>query len=322
MQLRAIKNMVAKVLFVTDRWCDGNPQTGPSILFHTIIGSCQNSQVAEVSCLHLDECIRMRQRHIEQELIEYLHSNEVTHICFSYLGDSSFNPSAKFIARLKEAICLARNIKLLHFWNDTVWDWSQRLIREVENHTDRNVVLDGNHEIDCQCPEKLFYGGTPHDERLFYPAPGEHIYAAGFIGSVENYPYRQECLNFVKDRQLHVTGGQREHKLSADEYARAIRSNMINVNFSESPSGKYQAKSRVFESTAAGTMLLESNNDLTKQYYVPFKEYIPFYSKEDLRYKIDHFSDREDECLSIAIAGHKRYLKDYSNKIFWSKVLA
>jgi hypothetical protein len=209
---------------------------------------------------------------------------------------------------------------MIHFWNDTVWDWSQQLIRDVEQYTDLNVVLDGNHDIHCQLPNKLFYGGTPHDERLFYP--DSQPYECSFVGSIQNYPYRQECLEFIKDKaKINITGGQRENKLSAHDYAQTIRGSMININFSESPSGKYQAKSRVFESIASATLLLESANQQTLQYYTPNEHYIEFQSKEDLLEKIRYYCKNVDEAYIIAFQGYLQYKKHYSNRVFWAKIL-
>ena len=167
---------------------------------------------------------------------------------------------------------------------------------------------------------------TPQSEQLFYPE--EKTIPIAFVGSVgEHYVDRSKYLKYLTSNGVDVliTGGQRENKLSAENYAATIRRTRISINFSRSPEPSahlHQAKGRVFESLACKCLLLESVNPVTAMHFREMVDYVPFFSENDLLEKIRFYQTHPEVTDSISENGYNRYKELYSNKKFWEKVLS
>jgi spore maturation protein CgeB len=161
---------------------------------------------------------------------------------------------------------------------------------------------------------------VPRDKTLYFKQ--EQDIPASFIGSLRYNDraiycsYLQECLKDVL-----ITGGQREKKFPPEDYASLIRRSKIGINFSASPAGFWQTKGRIFEILASGSMLVESANPSTRLLFEPNKEYIEFYSPEDLVEKVKYYMTHENERLAIAEAGYQAFQQKYTSKIFWDTIM-
>jgi len=119
-----------------------------------------------------------------------------------------------------------------------------------------------------------------------------------------------------------VSGGQREHNLSIDQYAELFRRAKISVNFpSKHEEHVIQVKGRVFESLLCGCLLLERDNHLIKHWFEPMVHYVPFTSELDLLNKINYYLQHDDERKTIAKNGYNKMRECYSSKIWWESVL-
>ena len=66
---------------------------------------------------------------------------------------------------------------------------------------------------------------------------------------------------------------------------------------------------------------MESENDMTPQYFTPMVDYVTFDSKEDLLDKVRYYLEHDEEREQIAYSGYKKAIKNYSGEAFWDKVL-
>jgi hypothetical protein len=291
-----------KTLFVMEKWCDGNPARGLTNSFSNILETYPHKGF---KVLFIDECLTQGV-HCDS-VLENVNEGDFDVIMFSFLGNSHFNPS---IEKCKQ---LGEHTKLCFMWPDTGYGWARELILSLDDFVHISWAAEDLPPLTKH--HKFLW--TAESRRLFYPCEKE--VKASFIGSLYGYNDRSRYLNHVKDL-VTVSGGQRENALTPEDYAKMIRTSLININFCESPSGEDQVKGRVFESIASQSLLLEKKNDVTSRFFEPGKDYIEFTDEEDLRRLIQYYLNNPDEAKEIAQRGYEKYMKNYTSEIFWKEV--
>ncbi len=114
------------------------------------------------------------------------------------------------------------------------------------------------------------------------------------------------------------------HKtLSTATYLDSLRSAQLTVNFSACSTGDgHQLKGRVLEAAACGSMLLESANDVTCDFFEEGREYVSFEGAADLVDKVRYFLAHPERAAEIAANATSRFLRNYTATTFWTRVLA
>ena len=294
------------VLFIMEKWCDGVPDKGLTNNYHNLIGTFSNSAKGKFGTSFIDE-IALNGSHIDNinKGIEKFDT-----IVFSFLGNSSVNPSIETCHRL------AKSHKLCFVWPDTGYAWAQDKIKSLSKYLH---ISWGGEETGQLCDNHHFLW-APQDETLYYPT--DKTINTSFVGSLNGYSDRGPYLAYVNRNELVVSvrGGQREEALTPLEYARVVRESKININFCESPSGKDQIKGRVIEIIASNSLLLEKKNAITPEFLTPGDDYVEFTTKEDMEEKIKHYLQNDDEREKIAASGYRKYLSSYSSEVYWDRV--
>lgn len=114
------------------------------------------------------------------------------------------------------------------------------------------------------------------------------------------------------------------HKtLSTASYLDSLRQAQLTVNFSACITGDgHQLKCRVLEAAACGSMLLESANEVTRDFFEEGREFISFDGIPDLLEKVRYFLAHPEIASGIATNATSRFLKHYTATAFWTRVLA
>src|SRR5436190_708233 len=107
--------MKNRVLFVTEKWPDANPDLGWSNNFHNLFNSFSQTQDKYIwNTIHLDEAMNVYGAHINDVLPRYCLQHDVNIVFFSFLGNSPLNPSAETLKKLKKL-----DIYLAVHWPDS-----------------------------------------------------------------------------------------------------------------------------------------------------------------------------------------------------------
>jgi HKD family nuclease len=308
-----------KVLFVTEKYCDANPSLGLTNNFHNLFNTFQKfCPDKQFHVLHLDEAEYIYGVHIDKVLPRYCKTHEIQLIIFSLLGASSCNPSHTCLKELKDL-----GVYSVVMWPDTGPGWGCQTIKELGDLINLHVSWDNprsafhdsnpfnNNHLQLWCPQ---------DPNLFYKQKNQDL-DVGFIGS-SRYFDRHFFLKILAESntQIIIRGGQREEKLSPEQYAEFMRRLKININFSLSPAGFFQTKGRIFEILACGGLLFESKNPATEQLLKPNEEYVDFNSPQELIDKIKFYTNNEEERLRIAENGWKIYHEKFHPRVFWGRI--
>ena len=295
-------------LFVMEKWCDGNPQMGLTNNFHNLIGTFQNCVSSNIAIAHLDECARTG-NDINKIIPQAVSQLNIDTVIVSHLGQSPINPSVECLNSLPD------HARLIVIWPDIGYTWADDRMRSLSNAL--HVSWAG--ETPTKGVRKFISLWTPEDEKLYFPTI--QSLDISFIGSMRQE--RIEYLRFLLNNNIkvNISGGQREHKLTAEQYAQLIRESKINLNFPGSPIGEDQFKGRCLETIASKSLLLERKNSTTTKYLTPGVHYIEFDNPNDLMEKIKYYLNNDKEREIIATSGYEKFNQSYSAKLFWQKVL-
>ena len=308
--------MKNRLIFITEKWCDGDPSRGLTNNFHNLFGSLESSNLDISYDNYFVDEIASNGSHITYKTKEII-DKEPEVVIISFLGNSPLNPDTTMVEELHKS-----GIKICIMWPDSGYPWALEMIESLGDSVKLHVSY-GGERIKHLYDKNHLWLWAPQDERLFRPSKPRHTIS--FVGSLRGYSDRFHYLRYAVEKGAisakDITGGQREKALSAEEYAQRIRSSTININFPESPSGKDQCKGRVIESIASMTLLLERKNEATPHLLDPGVDYVEFDGLEDFVSKIEYYKVNDKEANEIAASGYKRYKDKYSSNKFWTKVL-
>jgi len=316
--------MHGNALFVTEKWCDGTPNVGWTNNFHNTFTTFQRCNPKwNFNTIHIDEAHVTYGCHVDNILPKYCLKWGVQVIFFCLLGDSNLNPSPATYHQLKEL-----GIKLCFIWPDSGPGWATDTMYGLDM-ADLHVTWDqARSEFHDKLPPlpNLLKLWCPQDEKMFR---GE-FYSANpkkqdvvFAGS-RYYRERQQMLEFLTAKlpELYVVGGQREDRLTPEAYAEVVRNHKIMLNLPRHPLGFFQLKSRVIESLACMTLVIELKNPSTSQLLTPGLHYVEAETLEDMVEKTKYYLKDENKTQreEIALMGHLKYHNNYHARNYWAKI--
>ena len=309
-----------KVLFVTEKWCDADPNKGINNNYHNLFKTFNNVfPESKFNIIHLDEYTAIKKKHIDTFLPTLVDRVEPDVVVFSLLGKSNLNPTDVSYTHIKE-----KGAKTVFMWPDVFDGWGIPQIEELNQKEFADLhVCWGSEKNTKKEYDNLIWLWAPQDETMYYPADeDEKTIDVSFLGS-PRYFERQRYLTHLLTNgvQVHIGGGQREEGLPAAKYAELMRQSKISLNFPEGPEGNDQCKGRVWEVLATKSLLLERKNNAIENFLTAGEHYVEFENEQDLVEKIKYYLDNEEERCYIANNGHSVYKEKYNAIVFWNTIM-
>lgn len=311
--------MKNNILFITEKWCDANPNLGLTNNYHNLFSTFKKAMPeSKFNIIHLDEVAVTYKTHIDSLIPKVYEKTKPDIVIFSLLGNSNLNPTFKSYNYFKE-----KKVKMIFMWADVSTMWGKKEIEEdLKEYADLHVCW-GSEYDDLKTDTKILWLFAPQDENLYFPNNNifkEHD--VSFVGSMR-YIERQSSIKYLLENgiNVNVNGGQREVGLTPEAYASIIRNSKINLNFAEGPNGIFQCKGRVWEILASKSLLIEKINNATAKHLTPGVHYVPYENLEDLKNKIKYYLKNISERELIAKSGYEFYKEKYTYKHFWNEVM-
>ena len=311
-----IEKSKPKVLFVTEKWCDGNPQAGVTNSHHNLFGSIETADVATYSTLHFDEYYLQYGRNVDNELLRICRESPPDVIVGSYLC----HPAGLNVAKETWAIVKSMGIPVIFIWFDSVLPFVANIADSLAPYSAVSVSLDTS-EPPVSNKDKFMAMWTPQDIRHYFnPHAANRDIDVCFLGSVQGYTDRINGINALKSNGIEVMhmGGQRENPLPLEAYTSVLQRSKICLSFPKYRGAPFiQAKGRIFEATLCGAMLMDADNDQTKKWFDPGEQYVSFVSEPDLVEKVKYYLSDHEARNRIAHNGWLKSSTSYSPRIFW-----
>lgn len=316
---------VDRVLFLTEKYCDSNPACGPTNSEHLLVGSLRSTGLVKAggSSFYYDEAMKTcgRQR-MEAMILEACQVSRPDLVILTPLGGPlghGYNPSWEVMHKIAEKT----PVFLIRF--DAKPNTRQELIDQPLPHAGLIGSLKGWRACRDVPGVQLFLGTA--DPETFYLQIRERDIDVSFVGSVDptdqRWPMRQEYTSYLRANGINVevAGGQRGLRLEPREYAGLLNRSKITLNFSRDAGGATNLKSRVFEATACGALLMEDWDTETAELFRPGEEFVIFRSKEDLLKKVIYYLKHDMERKQIAHKGNLKTTNIYSALNQWAYAL-
>lgn len=301
-----------RVLLVTEKWCDLKPEMGLSNTLYNVHNTLMVSDTCWVTQLFYDEIATWG--NVDTELRKVWANCRPNAVIVMPCFGASCNPSFEVIKQF------SRFSRIVYIWPDAIAPTVAHQINEYGSFIDLNVIWD-TPNVQTRYNHKCIFTPVPQDPALYHNVIFKPI-KVSMMGSLKQ-PGRQEIADYLDNNLGHdfvCAGGQREHPISAQDYAMCIRNSLISINTCWSVAGD-QMKGRVSEILHCNTMLLESANSITSQVFTPGVDYVEFTSKEDCLNKIVYYLEHEDERAKIADAGFKKIYERYNARAYWTKII-
>ncbi len=279
------------------------------------VGSLRQSGLADVSVIYWDEYQSRNGRGAEDYIIEYCETNVPDVVVFGAQPKHYFSFNV-----LKAASAI--KVPKVHLWWDHISPDNKRVAHLVGQHMTLNIVMD-TIDLPLSASDNFITKWYPIDSSMYSEV--ERDIDVCFIGTVvPALKQRVECLEYLAEQGVKVhlnAGAYSTTPLTLREYARTLCRSKIALNFTYLDLYREnQCKSRTFEATCAGAMLLESENQLTSKFFTPGVDYMPFRDKVHLKELIDYFLEKDDYRQEIAQSGHEKQRASYNESNFWAEI--
>lgn len=316
--------MSKKVLFVSERWCDGLPQRGESNTEHNLFTSLETSGLADRDNLFVDEHHLSYGRKVDGTLVNYCAIYRPDVVVVSPLVGSRLNPEPTTLDKIRDM-----GIPVAVVWWDTVYEQRMEYADVWAPHVDLAVVVD-RFDFTTKFPDKYIHTWVPQDTNIFCNPGLERTEDVVFLGSTHplDHRRRRQAIDALKASGVNVFvgGDQRNENIPIEEYAKLFQTAKIVLNFPWTVSicpavSPYQMKARVFEATLCGALLVEGDNPYTPKWLTPGEDYVSYQNTEDLVDKVKYYLDHPVERQAIADQGCKKATSNYNARKFWELIL-
>lgn len=308
-----------RVLFITEKWCDCNPAAGPTNSEHNLFGSLESTGLADFTRIHPDEQF-LGGGSCEKAVRESIWNRRPDVIVVTIVQNVSYNLDRTTLEEIKKT-----GIPIVMIWWDTIWPWQRELVKSFSDVATLHVVVDSTRSFNGETGSYLPIW-VPQDPGLFYSTRNPRDIDVSLLGSFHGRPERVRAVIRMEQAGINIChgGGQREKRLLPEAYANVLRRSKIVLNFG-SDGGRIplsQSKSRIFEATHCGALLIDDMNPETAFYFNHGTEYIAVEESnlvDQVRY---YLSENAGLRIAIAAAGNVRASERYTAERWWRTVFS
>jgi hypothetical protein len=284
----------------------------------------QTVNLAQIDVFHFDEYYRTTGTKGDDALLKKIAEFGPQLICLVIYNfpDTVNTPSLKTLETIKKRF----SVPLFAIWGDfeceTLVEISDlfQIFIDFNCFTATSVVFRRWQDMGKDT-RKFSYFWVPKDPRYFCNPNLIRDLDISYPGSTK--PDRLRKIRYLEKHGLKVysTGGEHEEHLTTVEYGTIFQRSKIILSFCRAGYTQITC-ARAFEATNCGAMLLEEASPETAKLFIPYVDYVPYFSNQDLLKKARYYLQNESERAKIANSGYLKTQKYYSAYRFWKIVLA
>lgn len=310
--------MIGKILFVMEKYCDANPSCGPTLGEHLIVNAVKSSGLVQETKRFYFEVLsqQLGRERMSELLLEDCQLFQPDLIIYTPLGGAlgdRLNPTQESMLKIMNTVRV-----YLH-----LYDASPGCGLEVKWLPFANLL--GTNSIQTYLyykneNPKVIMGNAPVSQGDFYQKNAVRDIDISHLGSI--HLNRGEYLNFLKSNSISIFigGGQRQNRLSVEEYSSILNRSKISINFCRDGSGMTVIKHRVFEIASCGALLFEESGTDTAKLLDAGRDFITFHDKQELLSLARYYLEHDEERTSIALSGHKKAIRFYNATNVWGYI--
>lgn len=296
-----------RVLFVSDYYRGGDQENGRPDWELNIAKVLELSSQIIADFFYPDLCSPCS---MEEKFKEALARDNFDFILFTFAAAPGSRKGILPLQLLSECKSSSRTPWVV-LWGDLQIRRILRLAIELRQYFDGYLV--SSTSVAQRFFPKNFCVQVPEPKRsdLFFPGKPwrERDYDVTFVGSI--YRERKPIIRALSDSGLNVRvveSGSNMSVLSSEEYAELMRNSKICLSFSRS-AGFHVINARAWEALSCGAVLLEQVGVETMRHFVPEREFLMFWSTDDLLNKINQVLSDESMAQALAVRGREAYCR-------------
>lgn len=319
--------MINKVLFVVEKYCDGDIRYGPTTSESLVVGAIKSTGlVHQTKQFYFDIlCHQLGRGRMSKLLLEQCAEFKPDLVIFTPLF-LPLEPPRDVIDRIANVLGIKVYIQLFDFYTVRINSWLP-----FGNYV--GIVCYG---IIDMVSSRLRYRGNPKviqtysaiNPKDFYDENVKRDIDVSFVGSIDpegiHWPLRSEYINFLRDNGINVVtcGGQKYNTISIEEYSNILNRSKISLNFCRRGDGASQLKGRVFEAMACRSFVLEDDGSETKEFFEVGRDFVIFGDKKELLQKILYYLKHDREREEIAQSGYEKVTNLYNATNMWGYIFS
>ncbi|MCB9030181.1 MAG: glycosyltransferase [Deltaproteobacteria bacterium] len=307
------------IIFVGEKWADSNPSFGISGSEHSFWKALDRYKEGTYEIIHFDEFFQENNQTADKFLLERCAETNpaFVFITWMFLPEEHLNPTLETLFTIETKM----NIPVATWWGDSHLDSVFQLAEMLAPFTTKTVVADSatNHIGKTKHPSRFFSFPIPTDSSIFFDAGNVRDIPVSFLGSI-SHDGRNEFIENIRAAGIEIfnQGGQREAKLTVEQYASYLQRSAISLNILKKPFNAVNG--RVFETTLSGALLLEPEWSEASHWFEPYAEFVPYSDVDDAIDKIRYYQNNDAERIRIAKSGHDKAHLLYTSDGYWSRI--
>ncbi len=314
--------MINKVLFVMEKYCDGDIRCGPTISESGLVGAIKSTGlIHQTKQFYFDVlCQQLGRRRMSKLLLEQCAEFKPDLVIFTPLF-TPLEPSRDVIDRIANVLRIKVYIQLFDFFRARINSWLPfgsyvGTMGKVSTH----LRYRGNPKV-----IQTYAAINPRD---FYDKNLKRDIDVSFVGSIDpedvRWPLRNEYINFLRDNGVNVVtcGGQRYNRISIEGYSNILNHSKISLSFCRRGDGASELKGRVFELMACRSFVLEDDGSETREFFEVGRDFVIFGGKKELLEKILYYLKHDNERELIAQSGYEKVTNLYNATNMWAYIFS
>jgi hypothetical protein len=157
---------------------------------------------------------------------------------------------------------------------------------------------------------------------LARPGRTRGVVFVGALGFKPRLPVLAELAGLPIDFEAIVGARRNELVPNMAAYAGLLTQARAVLNFARHGTDVFLVTGRVWESIAAGALLIEQENPITAELFKPYRHYLPWRNVTDIAHIAQFIVARPDLAQRIADEAHAFAGKHYNAQSFWCRLLA
>jgi hypothetical protein len=312
--------MIDKILFVMEKYCDGDIRCGPTNSESMLVGAIKSTGlVYQTKQFYFDVlCHQLGRRRMSRLLLEQCAEFKPDLVIFTPLF-TPLEPPRDAIDKIANVLRIKVYIQLFDSYTVRINSWLPfgNYVGIIDMLSTR-LGHRGNPKI-----IQAYSAINPQD---FYDKNLRRDIDVSFIGSIDpgsvQWPLRYEYINFLRDNGINVVtcGGQRYNRIPTEECSNILNRSKISLSFCRRSDGASQLKGRVFEAMACKSLVLEDDGSETREFFEVGRDFVIFHDKKELLGKVLYYLKHDREREEIAQSGYEKVTNLYNATNMWAYV--
>lgn len=263
-------------------------------------------------------------------LFSKLLKQKITIVIPAYNPSKFRFPSQKILQQLGRM-----NVRFVIIWMDSLYSGIEEKVIKTLGYTARHIVSDDpflnvKFKVNRTSFQPIFFPFPNFPKKRLYQLEKHSdrkidVYFSGNIRGQKGYLLREDYLKYLEKNDILVSGVRNASFTNNNinelnpysKYIEDLKNSKIGLNFSWH-SDSTIINGRIWEIISSGALLFSNPDTKLEKFFIPFKDFVPFNSPEQLLEVLIYYLSRPEKRLEIVNSARFKTQNLFSSEIFLS----